>query len=495
MPELPPNPQLLLNSLRSTGYTLKSAVADVIDNSISAQASEIAIRFKGDYTGNKPWIAICDNGEGMDRETLFQSMKFGSRELDSERGGVLDLGRFGLGMKTASISQCRKLTVFSWQNNICSALCWDLDKITTTWEIIELNAAEIEGHGIIQEIINSLDFNITKSGTVVLWEVLDRDALINQENMNDSMDEVATHISEVFHRFMQKEVGHDTVIRFTMNGRVIEPLSPFGPNVQCKYILKNDSFKCHGHTVKYQPYILPRAIDYEKESDYTKYGGKQGYLQNQGFYIYRNRRLIEKATWFRKLKKEYKTQLLRIQLDIPAELDEFWGIDVRKSQTTPPLDVQDKVCGIVESAMKEARKHWDCGTGNIKITQDSLDPIWAIKAKGGKNPQYSYELNNSHPLYRLIMRNLPKEIRSLFTEYASTISETFPYDRYYSDRNQTADTKFEMDRPADERLTKMINTLCECGLPEQEIRDMLLQSETSFSPALINMYLALKFKH
>lgn len=496
MPNLPPQPSILLESLRNMGYTLKSAIADIVDNSISAASTQIAIQFRGNMDIGDPWIAICDNGEGMDRVTLLNSMKFGSRNLEDKRGGAMDLGRFGLGMKTASISQCRKLTVFSWKGESVSAFCWDLDRITTSWDIQEISQEDISKHKIINEIVDSLDFSIKKHGTIVLWEVLDRDAIKSHRNMNESMAEVENHIAEVFHRFMQKEKKFNNIITFTFNGRKVIPLSPFGPCVSERYILRGDNFKCDGHVVSYKPYILPRAVDYENASDYTRYGGKEGYLYNQGFYVYRNRRLIEKATWFRKRKKEFKTQLLRIQLDIPAELDASWCIDVRKSQTTPPLDIQNRVDSIVEAAMLEARNHWDSGTRNIRVTRDYQEPIWAIQKRQGRNAAHSYKVNKKHALYQLILGRLPGSIRPLFSEYADTISETFPYEQYYSDRNQSADYKQELeDTPVDERLTTMINALCECNLEEEDIRALLLKSETTFSPALINKYLTIKFKH
>ena len=495
MPELPPHPSILLESLRNMGYTLKSAIADIVDNSISASAKHIAIQFRGNMDIEEPWIAICDDGEGMDRATLLNSMKFGSRELHHQRSGLIDLGRFGLGMKTASISQCRKLTVFSWQNAIAHAFCWNLDNLSTTWEVEELSVRQINEHEIINEIRNTLEFPITHHGTVVLWETIDRDAIRNHDNMNESMYEVSEHLAEVFHRFMQKEKNFDDVIEFTSNNQTISPRSPFGPNMQARYVLRGDIFKCNGYNVCYRPYILPRAVDYEKSSDYTLYGGKDGYQQNQGFYVYRNRRLIEKATWFRRRKKEYKTQLLRIQLDIPAELDESWGIDVKKSQITPPLDIQNRVNRIVEQAMMEARKHWDSGSQNIRILRDELKPVWDVRKKQGRGMQHIYKVNKEHYLYRLIIQNLPDSIKPLFAEYADTISDTFPYDHYYSDRNQNSDYKYEdTDQPYDERLTTMINTLHECNLSESDIRSLLLKNETSFPINLINQYLKIKFQ-
>ena len=146
--------------------------------------------------------------------------------------------------------------------------------------------------------------------------------------------------------------------------------------------------------------------------------------------------------------------------------------------------------------MLEARSHWDSGTRNIRVTRHYQEPIWAIQKKQGKRATHSYKVNKKHALYQLILDSLPSSIRPLFAEYADTISETFPYEQYYSDRNQSADYKqVPEDTPVDERLTTMINTLCECNLEEEDIRALLLKSETTFPPSLINKYLTIKFKH
>lgn len=491
----PPSPKLLLSSLRNTGYTLKSAVADIIDNSISAGASKISILHRGSYNHSAPWIAICDDGIGMSRDTLFSSMRFGSRELNAERTGIYDLGRFGLGMKTASISQCRKLTVFSWQNGKSTAFCWDLDTISTSWDLIEYAPDEITKNPLLLTIVKDLSFSPKEHGTIVLWEKLDRDTAKLDSNMIDAMNDVAQHVAEVFHRFMQKEKDYQ-VIEFECNGLKILPHPPFGPedNVN-RYILRGDSFECSGYKVSYQPFILPRAINYKSGLDYTSNGGPEGYQQNQGFYVYRNRRLVEKATWFRKRKKEYKTQLLRIRLDIPAELDEQWGIDVRKSQISPPAEILNRVDSIVEEAMSEAKQLWDSGLRNVNVVKGQVEPAWSIHSKPDKQTHFSYKVNPEHEMYKLLMRSLEPGMRKVFREYMTSLSELFPYDRYYSDRNQNSDFKFEIKSDVQLRLAEIINTLVEQGYDENLVRLILMANETSFPRDLVQQFLNEKFNH
>src|SRR5262245_18928842 len=103
--DVPPNAPSLVNSMCASGYDLDSAVADIIDNSISARATSVRIIVHED--GESSWIAIADDGWGMDDETLRNAMTFGCIDPEEARAPD-DLGRFGLGLKTASLSQCRR---------------------------------------------------------------------------------------------------------------------------------------------------------------------------------------------------------------------------------------------------------------------------------------------------------------------------------------------------------------------------------------------------
>ncbi len=470
MPELPPNPQLLLNSLRNVGYTLKAAIADLIDNSITAQASHISVQYRGrEYQGG-PWIAICDNGIGMTSDELLNNMRLGCRTIEQPGRRRDDLGRFGLGMKMASFSQCRKLTVFSWKNNTPSAYCWDLDNIVSTWEIHELPPDEIENSSILATLKDDTIINFTKQGTVVLWEKIDRDCIASSTKFDSSMKQVKEHLSLVFHRFMVPEAGYQSTIGFDMNNVNITPKSPFGSSKNInRHILPSDQFESRGEIVTYRPYLLPRAVDCSP-AEYKESAGTEGYLINQGFYVYRNRRLIERATWFRQFKKEFKTQLLRIQIDIPAELDEYWEIDVRKSQATPPSDIQERIISIVEQAMNEAKSVWDSERRNVTTKIRDIEPVW--KTINIAPNIYEYEINTQHTLYQLIQKDLSAEKKKLLKEYMILISKAFPYDRYYADRNQNADIKIA-SKDTREFQENLADTLLEMGLSTEQIQHIL----------------------
>ena len=154
-----PTADVLMISMRAMGYSFKSAVADIIDNSISAHASDITVKFPIDPADC--FVAICDNGDGMTQDELFDAMKYGSERKKDERAED-DLGRFGLGLKAASLSQCRKLTVASKKNGILSAFVWDLDVIEQKheWYMVECAEDQID-------VIRFIDYLKEKdSGTI-----------------------------------------------------------------------------------------------------------------------------------------------------------------------------------------------------------------------------------------------------------------------------------------------------------------------------------------
>lgn len=139
--EVIPNAKRLIKSLRDMGYDFSTAVADLIDNSIEAGATRVDIN--AGFYGNDSFVLISDNGKGMSIEELKEAMRYGSERAYNEE----DLGKFGLGLKTASMSQCQRLSVASRKKNSneTAAFCWDLDHIekTNKWEIIQITKGDV----------------------------------------------------------------------------------------------------------------------------------------------------------------------------------------------------------------------------------------------------------------------------------------------------------------------------------------------------------------
>ena len=194
MKKIAPRASALIESMRDIGYTLRTAVADIIDNSIAAGARRIELL--ADTDSEDPLIGILDDGLGMSQEELLEAMRPGTRSPLEGRDAA-DLGRFGLGLKTASFSQCRRLTVATCRNGSLSAAVWDLDTVAARdeWlvEIPDVNAA-----------LPWLD-RLTADGTLVVWQKLDRltgwKANDDQKNLVRQLDDTASHLEFVFHRF------------------------------------------------------------------------------------------------------------------------------------------------------------------------------------------------------------------------------------------------------------------------------------------------------
>lgn len=194
-----PEAKSMFETFRAYGYNVETAIADIIDNSISAGAQNIYVDFE--WRGKDSWLAIQDNGGGMNNDELINAMRPGSKNPKEERN-TADLGRYGLGLKTASFSQCRKLSIISKKKGSNPVYwTWDLDFINQTgkWEIINFLPDEFKD-----------GLNNTESGTIVIWNDLDRLA----NNLNESsqadlnkfleiMEIVKRHLAMVFHRFIE----------------------------------------------------------------------------------------------------------------------------------------------------------------------------------------------------------------------------------------------------------------------------------------------------
>ena len=194
---LPPNVSSLVKSLRDIGYTLDVAIADLIDNSISASAINIDIVFAP--INDKPILAILDNGKGMDFDELTEAMRLATKDPSDHREDG-DLGRFGLGLKTASFSQSKLLTVLSkTDNSEISVSQWDLDKVIATnkWTLNQLDLSEVD-----KDIPLLKEFSVLNSGTLVIWGGIDK---VLKEAIPYEVAKISDHLSLVFNRFLSGE--------------------------------------------------------------------------------------------------------------------------------------------------------------------------------------------------------------------------------------------------------------------------------------------------
>lgn len=475
---LSPSPIALIESLRSIGYTIETALADIVDNSISAKASNIEVSFLWDeYT---PWIAILDDGHGMSVDELRAAMRFGSLS-PREKRAKNDLGRFGLGMKTASISQCRNLTVCSKAGGKISACQWDLDRIADNnsddWMLSVLDDQAIAQDEHLNELATG-HFKNKDSGTIVLWRHLDAtmagaDATDGERKFSELMGGARSHLETVFHRFLSPNKGQKSV-HMAFNNSDLTAFNPFGPPIPARQEKQLEKITIHGETINIQPYILPHPNKVSK-SEYEKYAGVGGYLQNQGFYVYRNRRLIVKATWFRLIKKEEFNKLIRVQIDIPNSLDHLWAINVHKSQVTPPEVVRKELKKIIQRISGAGKQVYRRKATTLQ--NRNLTPVWAREVIDGK---ISYAVNEDHPLVNDLLLSVHPDVQGKVESCLKLIAQSFPKDVYYND---VADDSLELKTGNDDvnavrdLCLQLISTLQACGFSGDDLKRRVRQTE------------------
>jgi hypothetical protein len=419
---LPPKASSLAESMRDIGYSLEAAIADIIDNSITASASKVSIWFDTDKSNIR--FSIVDNGKGMNEKQLIEAMRHGSISPKDERLPD-DLGRFGLGLKTASFSQSRKLTVISRTNRNISGAVWDLDMVTDRddWIISVLDKEEIINVPYIDKI--------SDEGTLILWEKIDRlyDGEITDTKMTDvygRLDNVEKHLSLVFHRFLNGEL-RGRKLAIYINEHEVKPFDPFCINNKATQAMREEIIRLEGKEVRIQPYILPHHSHLsQKESDYYK--SRSDFLNNQGAYIYRNGRLISWGDWLRLVPKGEATKLARVKIDFPSSLDDRWTIDVKKSRAYPPFEVRERLRQIIGQITDQStRVH--SGRGK-KLFEENIYPLWHRYAE---NNGIRYSLNMEHPLLKNFKNNLTDIEKKAFDTILSIVAASIPVEAIYSD--------------------------------------------------------------
>jgi len=420
--EIIPNAASLIESLRNIGYSFETAVADIIDNSITAKSKNIDIFFQHD--NNHLQFAILDNGIGMNKEELFNAMKPGSfNPLDLRN--ETDLGRFGLGLKTASFSQCRQLTVVSKQNGDIHAMEWDLDYVlkTNRWEIRILDKTETDGlFGI--EKLKSLP-----SGTLVIWNKIDRitenSNSENRHHFNEHIKHLGKHLELVFHRFLD---GRETKppLKIRLQSNFLKSFDPFMRKYMATQELPTEEIILNGAKIIVKPYIIPHYSKLSKQ-DYEYYAGAGGYNKNQGFYVYRNKRLLISGTWFRIIPQKDLYKLARIQINLPNSLDHMWNIDIKKSTSSPPPSVRERLKKIIEKIAGASKKVYvSRGHKSFSISH----PMWFREAK---NSEIFYHINREHLLLERFAETLNSEQKNEFFNVLSLIEENIPKEIIYND--------------------------------------------------------------
>lgn len=420
-----PHAAALIEGLRDIGYSLETAISDIIDNSITAGAHRIQI--VTETFSDEPYIAIIDDGDGMDEDELVAAMRPGSRNPLAARDEP-DLGRFGLGLKSASFSQCRRLTVVSRKAGQISAAIWDLD------DVAERNEWAVQLPDTMTGIPAS-DL-IGPSGTMVLWQKLDRltggyshNAAKRAEVINQRIAETERHLRLVFHRFMEDAKP----IRMLLNGRLLRPLDPFARKNPATIADPEEKLTLIRGDVEIQSFTLPHHKQMSK-TDWEDIGGTEGHLKSQGFYLYRGKRLILHGTWFGLCRQSELTKLSRVRIDIPNSMDAEWKIDVKKSSAQLPPIVRERLKKVIDRILSGSKRTYS-KRGQKLVDHERL-PMWhRIQADG----QIRYRPNVNHPAFADFAESLPADLRRGFFNCIALVGASLPIETLYSDMAGSAE--------------------------------------------------------
>ena len=461
-----PSASLLIESMRDIGYSLETALADVIDNSITAEATEIHVLLD---LGNRPRIGVLDNGTGMTHDELLAAMRLGCRNPIHEREPN-DLGRFGLGLKTASFSQCRRLTVLTRKRGHTHAAIWDLAHVAESDDWL------IQVPDTLDDIpwIDRLD----TSGTLIIWEDLDR--LTNNHTAEEAtrqltgrIDDARRHLQLVFHRFLVRE-GSTSKISMLLNDRALEPLDPFHANHPATICRPVEPIKVGDHEVTIQAFTLPHHQKVTPQQ-WEHYALQGGYLKNQGFYVYRERRLIIWGTWFRLARQSELTKLARVKIDMPNSLDSAWAIPVMKASASPPAQVRQRLKTVIDTIVSTSKRVY-----TSKGTQQTTDhplPVW-IRLK--QKDRIRYSINRDHPVLLDCETQLQGASLDSLNTVMQLIESTLPLDMLFADMGASPNT-FDNQEITETALQHALNAtfarLSEAGHSRDEIVEMLKFAE------------------
>ncbi|MBE0610058.1 MAG: ATP-binding protein [Dehalococcoidia bacterium] len=459
-----PRPDALIESLRSFGYSPETSIADLIDNCITAAARNVWIDFF--WAGARSWLSVRDDGTGMTESELSDAMRAGSSHPLAKRSPE-DLGRFGLGLKTASFAQCRSLTVRSKRAGGIAALRrWDLDYVNRTkeWRLLK------EPSGAAPAPLEQLD--PMTSGTVVLWENLDR--LVDtaerapshgsQKNFLDTVARVEAHVAMVFHRFL---TGRGKLAIY-VNGNQVSPWDPFLRNCEATQVLHDEAVQIAGGMVGVEPFVLPHVSRLSDE-EHNRAAGPEGWNAQQGFYIYRNKRMVVAGSWLGFFRQEEHYKLARIQVDIQNSMDQEWDVDVRKARARPPDAIRDDLKRIArltrERAVEVYRHRGKREMGNRFVS----GPAW----RGTLTPsgRVAYQVDRDHPLVAAALAASTlntKPLRALLR----LLEETVPVQQIWLDAADRPDGHAApfAEAPDDlaEVMTEVFTAFLKSGLSRKE---------------------------
>ena len=466
-----PDPISLLESNRNLGYSIEEAVSDLIDNSISAGANNISYEIHPN--NGQPYFLLKDDGKGMSNvdNELVNSFRLGSKNPLDEREPD-DLGRFGFGMKTASLSQARILTVITKKKGYAT-LAFSLD----------LNFIADQGKWLLKKVDlnlfkDELDYLDNKnSGTIIRWDNWDR-APKSEDDLLSLNSKINDYLSVCFHRFIDKGIS------ICCNDYPISSCSPIPFNEGAE--LFSNIRLAKNNKAQLTSYILQHPKewkeDYENSMIFNSFRLFDGFERQQGIYIYRcDRLLTPKGGWFGLLKKGNAAKLARVVIDYPNDADELWSLDITKTNASIPYEFLKEIKKLIETTKKRSVKKIVRGNRNINRTlSHKHSNIWKISDNKEFN-SYKYIVDFDHPIFRGLIEE--KKIKDKDLKFLlKLISENLPIAKII-DNNDSDPSKH------DRMLTQI-----KLSETEIEIAKILFQDKMTSETAAVAFSYLLNFE-
>jgi hypothetical protein len=484
-----PNAEYLIKSIAEQGYTLESSIADLIDNSVSAGATRIEVLID---TRSRPLqLFIADNGHGMSEDELKKNMNFPSSSMEEERESE-DLGRFGLGMKTASFAQTRRFTVLSRKAGevTYAGRTWDVNHLSNaSWEIIVHNDEEIYdcinkynelSHGFLYP------FPDCTPNTIVIWDGLykfeenidpDQQSEILQKELNETITE---HLQLIFHRFMERK----DQLKIRINNNHLKPFNPFpdsarGISAQQKTLL--------GNKLSLEGFVLPNRSLAESKgaSEWTL--SHKSLIDMEGMYVYRADRIIVFGGWNAIIKKSARLQLARLRVEIGNGIDQLFHLNVAKSSITIPYGERIAFIRYVSALKTEAEKEYRNYVITVPKTKGEIKSLFMkVPTSNG----LSLEFDENFPLLQSLTDSLDqqqrKKMRIIFKMVTTTMNKL---------RRVQSDVNFvelaEKSGFSEMEMKEMIGLLLDGGMNRKDILNEIIPSmgisENSLPESILNL--------
>jgi len=442
--KLQPHASATIDLMRFNGYSFKLAVADIIDNSLPVSAKKIDITISLiDNIKNNFYVLIEDDGTGMDENELKDAMDLSAKDLNSERNKI-DLGKFGLGLKSASFSQCLDLLVISKRKNTkTKAMQWDLNfvKKNNDWSVNVLNQDEISS------IQNKFSIKDTKEGTTVLWRQCD--TIINglnglsdekiQENINSIIVDLQKNLSLVYHKYITRG------LKITVNGIQLEAMDPFckkGVAGERSNVTFTETIKINkkNNKAKVTGYLLPHLSKMGGTARQKNISIDGDLLASQGVYFYRVDRLISWGSWHNLIRKSESNSLARVEISVGNDSDSEWAIEIKKSSITLPLIIKDRIKSLLMGTTEQSNR-----VGVRRVKRKPLENALWQRVLDKDSHTISYSINKTHPFIESYMdsHNIDKEVMATLLKLIETTIPTTDM------QNDLAQRSFKVGHPID----------------------------------------------